>query len=790
MEPKVTGLSPMTGPPGTKITVRGECLGQSSNDIIELTINGANCLPYLDWHSSKKITTRCTKVFGSGDVLITTRSGGQGTCDVQFNCYEEVVGPTDESAVWVDDIDHQAPEKENFNIASTTDEYSIEISSPRFKPHLFLIRNHSEANLDDLKRLRLVLKAKLDSRDDSESIKSESNRAALLKSSLPKIMECLQILGRLNKIIANSRDISIDSIVKSIMDTSSKTHELFDPLLKQNNIVQSIESAMQVFRRKDDTFFDLPRAIETSIQSKNYDSIVKEISTVMSRLKIINMDAELRDRIEKDVAKRSEKLKQTITEQLHESCRSTTGERNIEEVKKLINHLNKLDETTSFEVWIALEEIYDSLIKTLSSEFKKYLKLSLEEAEKLADDKNVNMDIFNQREDPPPVVKFIQSAISIFQGSYYDILSLGQSYFDPKDEFACREEFVNDRHSIFNEMMISTPINHLCSLLRLAIISNLNEKIDKTTYWPDYENQKDMYINWLRYSLNKRWLRIIIHSVIACKIQLTKANMPQSSNMALDEFNKFIVELRRQLMELLFKNAALANKNLHHQEDWITEVDDQYGCVTKLPQVFESNVIDVLKFAKEAILKKSQPDEVSILNNVAVQAEMKELAYGLINAFHTSLDNALSSSEEHQAESTLVLIATKGSTRVPTQLSNRLLITICNYHYTKMRIFPRLKDEFKTLLELSVEKVFEECSKKYRDYIDKTMRRFCAIKCKELTSDYPSASKQDNSNSNPDLQINLMIANSQIFLIAPQLVDELMPEIINKTLEVKNRVKL
>lgn len=92
LEPKVTGLSPMTGPPGSKITVRGENFGQSCDDIIQLTINGADCLPYLEWKSSKKIITRCTKAFGNGDVIITTNSGGTGTCDVQFNCYEETIG--------------------------------------------------------------------------------------------------------------------------------------------------------------------------------------------------------------------------------------------------------------------------------------------------------------------------------------------------------------------------------------------------------------------------------------------------------------------------------------------------------------------------------------------------------------------------------------------------------------------------------------------------------------------------------------------------------------------------
>uniref|UniRef100_A0A6G1SMU3 Exocyst complex component 2 n=1 Tax=Aceria tosichella TaxID=561515 RepID=A0A6G1SMU3_9ACAR len=246
MEPKVTGLSPMTGPPGTKITVRGENLGQSSRDIISLTITGADCLPYLEWKSPKKIITRCAKVIGNGDVVITTNSGGVGTCDVQFNCYEEMVGPTDESAVWVDEIDHQTPVKENYNISSAIDEYSVETSSARFMPQLYLVRNHPDANLNDLEQLKRNLRTQLANKNNFEAINSDSNRSALLKSDLPVIMEFLLILERLSKVIMTSRDASIDSIVKSINEGLTKTHELFDPVFRQNSIVQLIESHEEI----------------------------------------------------------------------------------------------------------------------------------------------------------------------------------------------------------------------------------------------------------------------------------------------------------------------------------------------------------------------------------------------------------------------------------------------------------------------------------------------------------------------------------------------------------------
>ena len=40
---------------------------------------------------------------GRGDIIILTKSGGIGSCTVQFRGYHETTGPLKESAVWVDE---------------------------------------------------------------------------------------------------------------------------------------------------------------------------------------------------------------------------------------------------------------------------------------------------------------------------------------------------------------------------------------------------------------------------------------------------------------------------------------------------------------------------------------------------------------------------------------------------------------------------------------------------------------------------------------------------------------
>lgn len=57
-----------------------------------LTICGCNCLSWAEWKSSMKILCRTGPGVGKGDIIVTTRSGGEGTCTVTFRGYMEKIG--------------------------------------------------------------------------------------------------------------------------------------------------------------------------------------------------------------------------------------------------------------------------------------------------------------------------------------------------------------------------------------------------------------------------------------------------------------------------------------------------------------------------------------------------------------------------------------------------------------------------------------------------------------------------------------------------------------------------
>lgn len=58
-----------------------------------LTICGANCLLSADYKSTSKIIARTGQAKpGKGEVIVTTKSGGTGSCTVQFKSLPVIPG--------------------------------------------------------------------------------------------------------------------------------------------------------------------------------------------------------------------------------------------------------------------------------------------------------------------------------------------------------------------------------------------------------------------------------------------------------------------------------------------------------------------------------------------------------------------------------------------------------------------------------------------------------------------------------------------------------------------------
>lgn len=86
--PHVNGVSPCEGPPGTKVKIWGENLGLSAVDIASIKICGHECMKSMEWISDRKIICKSGDGVGRGRIIITSVSGGIGSCSVYFTGIE------------------------------------------------------------------------------------------------------------------------------------------------------------------------------------------------------------------------------------------------------------------------------------------------------------------------------------------------------------------------------------------------------------------------------------------------------------------------------------------------------------------------------------------------------------------------------------------------------------------------------------------------------------------------------------------------------------------------------
>lgn len=225
--PVVTGLSPKEGPPGTRVTIRGEFLGSRASDLIGtcsqinkllfrytitlhpylgLTICGSDCLLSAEWISANKIIVRTGSAKGKGEIIVATLSGGVGTSTVQFRAYHESIGPMKESAVWIEESPMQslawgrrsmAPsgytQEDPLGLSIEGNEKKLtedlrdifpdmcgDLSQENFSSGWFLLEHHNATSFEDLKAGLSYLRRKVDSQRDGQLSFLKANAGSVI----------------------------------------------------------------------------------------------------------------------------------------------------------------------------------------------------------------------------------------------------------------------------------------------------------------------------------------------------------------------------------------------------------------------------------------------------------------------------------------------------------------------------------------------------------------------------------------------------------------------------------
>ena len=772
-----------------------------------------DCLIWSEWKSSSKIIARCGIAYGLGDVIVFTKSGGIGTCTVQFRSTKDMINPTKESSVWVNEDEyffyinnmHRNSVSPTFYqedpLGLKQDETQTNIVRPKLKdtviydffpevqadenessfsdfcslnflPAWYLLENYSYITFNDLKNAFKYLKEK---NNNSKSVKPEDESIKLLKPNVLAVIECLDSLKAVNLAFKKDKQELGNELTLRIEDSINKAaieaHEIFDQILTRKDAADSTRNALNVLQRYR-FLFNLPSSIEGNIQKQDYEQVI----TDYLRAKSLFSDTQVKvfERVYKEVEIKMEKFKVTLKDRLIDTCKERKS-RNIDEIKRFIKHLASLD-VVGNPGWEAVITIKETLLASMNECKDKYVKL-LNKPEIM--EPNEDLRNYSSSEESPTSVQFIDEQIEVFKNSFLDLVTLGNYYLnnelyskDNKDQLKAKElEFTNE--------FIQKPIDLLVSLIRETILPDAAASLSSssTTTKNQYSNDK----------INANFVRWLPHCLLITTNlynELSLLELPCIS--MLRNLQTFIFDLRVHSLTCVFNQAAEEVKQMHSKENWDVNFDDN-GTRTQLPLLFESKVEEILRLVRETILQVSTPDEVDIFTKYNVQGQMKQLAQNLLSSFVNTLERT--STTQNVTSPSMVLKSN------PT-LEARLLIVICNCQYTSNQVIPRLQENFDKYNYPDMGNVIKQVQNKFKELENKLFTAYIDYKSRKILDPIRTSMQLKNvewyrRTSRPtavsfyvkELLMSIIEIQADIFSMAPHLVKKIVIRIIDLTIE-------
>lgn len=812
--PKVTGLSPKEGPPGTLITIRGENLGESEEDLIGVSICDIDCLIWSEWKSSSKIIARCGIAYGLGDVIVFTRSGGVGSCTVQFKSIRDIISPIKESSVWVNEDDYFSYTTMHRNSVSPTflneedplglkldesqsniirsklkdsvfrdffpDEQTDEnestfsdFCSTNFLPAWYLLENYNYITFADLKHAMKYLK---DKNVDSKSIKPEDESIKLLKPNVLAVVECLDSMKSVQmQFKKDKQELGelTSRLEESIKNATIEAHEIFDQILARKDAVDSTRNALNVLQRYR-FLFNLPSSIEGNIQRQDYEQVI----TDYLRAKSLFSDTQVKvfQRVYREVELKIEKFKVTLKDRLIETCKERKS-RNLDEIKRLIKHLVSLD-VPGNPGWESVTTIKETLLASMNECKEKYVKI-LNRPE--VHEPNGDMRNYLSSEEPPQSVQFVDELIEVFKNSFLDLVTLGNYYLNNELYSRDSKEQLKAKELEFATEFTQSPIDLLILLIKHTLLPDSAPSTPKNQiYQHDQAAERNSQVN----ANFVRWLPHCILITTNLYNELSLVELPDLS--MIQNLQTLIGDLRVHSLSYVFMHAADEVKQMHTKENWDITYDDS-GTRTQLPLLFESKVEEILRLVRETILQVSTPDEVDIFTKINVQGLMKQLAQNLLGSFVTALDRTASA--QNVTSPTTVLKSNP-------VLEARLLIVICNCQYASNLVIPRLQENFEKYGYPAIGGVINLVQGKFKELEKKLFASYIELKSKRILGPIKLSMELENvewyqRTSRPtgvsfyvkELLMSIIEIQADVYAVAPHLVKKVVIRIIDLTIE-------
>lgn len=769
------------------MTVRGENLGTSADDLLGLIICGVDCFMYSEWVSPSKILTRSGRCRGVGDVIVATRSGGIGSCTVQFRGYEEPVTLTKDSAVWVDEEEllTAGPSRGRTTSSPTlavSDPLGLplqdappdidgatllkaEITNKDFDPSLYLATKHHSATFSDLKRGLGQLKGRTAGQTCGPS------PVALLKPNVLAIVECVDGLKNVHSAQKKDKQELGTEMTSRVEDLLKKmtgdAHQIFDAILARKDLSDSTRNALNVLQRYR-FLFNLPSSIERSIQKGDYDSVVNDFSRGRSLFE--DTQVKVFRKVFLEVEQRVDRFKKVLEDKLRLAA-SDPDSRSFDQLKKLIRHLVSLGGNPAWSVIVTLKETLWRKLDECQEKFDSTV-MSQNSSKNQNSCKNQNRRDLSP--ETPETVVFIEELISIFRRFFPDLVKIGREYLDGNLYSRESEQEMEEKERIFQSEMIDGAIKKLVRLMRSALIpsSGPNFSPSGPSFSPSGPNScfsretSDRTVIWLPHCLRciNECHRSVMH----------QEGIGPSSLLPVQEL---AFEFRVHSLSFLMNQASEEVRRLYTRENWEVLSESSVGTRTHLPLLFESRVSEVVQLVRETVITPSSAEEGDILTQINVQGQVKQLSQSLLQSFILTLEK------------------TVPEKRTP-DYDDHILLVISNCAFTSTHSLPRILDVFEKHSYPDMNMVVKVTQAKCRDLENRLLKTFTETKSDAvITSIEPAMFSHSNHWFAPstrptevsfyvkDTLMNLIHLEAQIFSVAPVLVKKVLVEVIDAAVE-------
>jgi len=719
----VSGVSPREGPPGTKVTIRGENLGTGPQDLVGVFIAGQDCLLISEWKTDRKIVALAPAKEGKGEIIIATGSGGLGSCSVQFRIFKENVGPLKESATWVQEKynprrragvlagpaagEADDPLGLDVETASSFPEEQLQemfpeatgdIGSERFSAAYFLLEHHHATTFDDLKAGLEHLRRKVSGHSQ--------NQLSFIKANTNSIMDQLDTLRSVKRRYeVDARESGPDptlAVERAIAACKEEADKMFFDVLGRKDKADKTRNALTVLNRFR-FLFQLPASIRAHLAREDYDRVIEEFE----RAKALYGASEepLFQTYLAEAGAGVEQMQAVLQARLRQ------GDLAVEQQKKLLGSLAQLELGGTDPAWECVQTRYRLTFELMEACKSQHAAadatsalrpvVGLQGGATQPSPAGKIRAMFTVPQDPdrvPHNILFVEDLTDRLAEEFPELWKLGQAYF--KGELHLEPDM--GKQPVFREMVLSS-VSFFCNLVRAAALPAA-----------PLPNRED-YGVWREAGRAEQWLPHCLRQVRATYAVLISLDLP---GQVLDIVKNLTTELRLSSLNNILTSVVEETYILHEREDWQQELSDHHGATTALPKVYEELVLEAVSLIKEAVLAIDNREE-DILSHSAARQSTELLVQKVLSAFAFALENA--ATENYYSD----------QSEVPAD-SRRLLACLNNCRYTELQVLPRILAGLGELEQLSLEKPAAEARGMYAVLDQKLFDAYMELKCEPI----------------------------------------------------------